>query len=86
MVAGNAVQWYLKRLDKNMTEDENMKPAAMMYYKASQTPVGSSTVKNMGSVVEAAAKLGGKAVKVEIITWPIIIGSFSSYLLLEGPR
>lgn len=62
--AGNALEWYLKRVDKSLDEgDAKPSAAANAYYKVSQTQAGSSAVKGIGSVAGNAVKLGGKAVK-----------------------
>ena len=62
--AGNALEWYLKRVDKSL-DDGDTKPsaAANAYYKVSQTQAGNSAVKGIGSVAGNAIQLGGKAVK-----------------------
>lgn len=68
--AGNALQWYLRRVDKSF-DDGDQKPsaAANAYYKASQTQAGQTAVKGIGSVAGTAVKIGGQAVKVRDIRY-----------------
>ena len=70
--AGNALQWYLRRVDQSMDEgDASSSAAANVYYKASKTQAGQSAVKSIGSVAGTAVKLGGSAVKVKRRSCPL---------------
>ena len=63
--AGNAVQWYLQRLDKSMDEADGAPPAAAKtYYNVVQSPAGSSAAKGVASAMGTAIKLSAGAVKV----------------------
>lgn len=69
LIAGNALQWYLRRVDRSFDEgDTKYSAAANVYYKASQTQAGQSAVKGIGSVAGTALRLGGSAVKVKQCT------------------
>ena len=57
--SGNALQWYLRKVDK-ASEDSTKEPsaAARAYYKASSTVLGNSAATSVGSAAQNALKLG----------------------------
>merc|ERR1712130_46049 len=74
---GNALQWYLRKVDRSLDEgDAQPSAAAKAYYDASQTPAGNQAVKGIGSVAGTAAKVGASAVKaaVPLGKWALMKG------------